>query len=162
MKTIFKHLAWVAIFIPILAATANYRSETVSPGSPLAKELNFDLTFQDQVENFRQAGIDTTNVTSLKNRPTTYIVTFNIVSSEKLKILFELTLTFGKQLGNVLTVPVETKSKFNKKADLVSTSFILQKDLLKNAYLHLRCSEGGSAEIDYIIPLNDYLEHNKP
>jgi len=88
----------------------------------------------------------------------TYIVTFNIVSSDKLKVLFGLTLTFGKELGNVLTAPLEMKSKLDKKADLVFTSFILQKDLLKNAYLHLRCSEGGSAEVDYIIPLSDYLE----
>jgi hypothetical protein len=124
----FKPLVWIAIFIPILTATANYRSEMVPPRSPLAKEINFDLTFQDQVKNFKEAGIDTTKIPSLENKPTTYIVTFNIVSSDKLKVLFGLTLTFGKELGNILTVPVEMKSKFNKEAGLVSASFILQED----------------------------------
>jgi len=156
MKTIFKHFAWAAIFFPILTATANFRSQIVVPGSQLAKELNFDIAIQDQAENRIENEITGRNAE--KDKPVTIRVTFRIISSEKLDGLHSLTLTVGKEMGRVMFVPLEMKSKFDRSGALVSTFFILQEGLLGDASLNLRCLDGGSSEIQYVIPLIDYLE----
>lgn len=156
MKTSLKLLAWTGIFFPVLSATANFRSETVAVGSQLAKELNFEIAIHDRAENRKENG--TENAIFDRDNPPTIKISFRIISSEKLEGLHSLTLTVGEEKGREMVFPLEMKRKFDKSGDLVSSFFVLQKALLDDAYLNLRCLDGGSSEVQYVIPLIDYLK----
>jgi hypothetical protein len=108
----------------------------------------------------------------IKDPAPEYLVRFDATTSGKLKELFGLTLTLTGTEGLLVSVPLETQSKFSEKiaqlkaealglhgdaapAREVSVQFLIKKELITGAVLNIRCGSPKSEE-SYSIRLADY------
>lgn len=138
-------------------AWANEIRHHVARSSDLERELALKIAVMDKHDAWHADGLD--KVFAIKGEAPEYLVRFETTSTGKLKDLFGLGLSLSDEQGVFISVPLETRSKWDK-PNTVRVEFLIKKTLLERAMLKIRCGDGRS-ETSYTVELKDYAPQKK-
>jgi hypothetical protein len=137
-----------------------YRHE-VDRGSDLEKELGYELSVHEEHGEKQPESLD--KVIPLEGAAPKYTVKFHVTVANKLKDLFELSLTVNDGNAILAQVPLAIRSRFTKENE-VDVQFLIRKDWIDRAVLDIRCAPWTSVhpETVYSIRLGDYVPGYAP
>ena len=137
-----------------------YRYE-VDRGSDLEKELGYELSVHEEYGEKQTESLD--KGIPVEGAAPKYTVKFHVPVADKLKDVFELSLTVNDGNAILAQVPLAISSRFTKENE-VDIQFLIRKDWINQAVLDIRCAPWTKVhpETVYSIRLRDYAPDYAP
>ena len=132
-----------------------YRYE-VDRGSDLEKELGYELSVHEEHGEKQPESLD--KVSPVEGVAPKYTVKFRVPVADKLKDVFDLSLTVNDGNAILAQVPLAIRSRFTKENE-VDVQFLIRKDWIDRAVLDIHCAPWMSVhpETVYSVRLEDYV-----
>jgi hypothetical protein len=136
-----------------------YRYE-VDRGSDLEKELSYELSVHEEHSEKQLESLD--KVIPHEGAAPKYTVKFHVTVANKLRDLFQLSLTVNDGDAILARVPLAIRSRFAKENE-VDVQFLIRKDWIDQTVLDIRCVLWMTTqETVYSIRLGDYAPGYAP
>jgi hypothetical protein len=117
-------VGFLLVFGLAVRVASVYRHE-VDRGSDLEKELGYELSVHEEHGEKQPESLD--KVIPLEGAAPKYTVKFHVTVANKLKDLFELSLTVNDGNAILAQVPLAIRSRFTKENE-VDVQFLIRKD----------------------------------